>query len=126
MDTTAVFDIHRERGDVLLRDLQAVFAWAQQTRGFKPTPAHARKAISLRGITAIVQERRLPSLDPDGSDIDLAGMPEALTAALKRYLAETPGYDPANPTLMQPSPEPANQHLYVLFGLRRILAGLFA
>ena len=108
--------VWQARADQLVQGLKGVLAWAREAKGLAPGQPDLRKAVSLRGIAMISGDLRLPVLHAEeGGSLDLSGMPHDLALPLRRYLAETGGYDPLLPYDQQRSDEPARQHSYVLF-----------
>ncbi len=112
-------DLWQARAYALLQNLEAVLAWARDAKWLAPSQANLPRAVTLRGIASIAEERRLPVLHTDGEGLlDLSDMPDALALPLCRSLGETGGYDLALPYSQQRSEEPQRQRSYVLFAAR--------
>ena len=115
-------DVWRARAIELHDSVRAVLAWMRDVKGFVPTNADLREALSLRDIAMIVDDRFCPTGDAGGL-FDLHDIADHLVASLRRYLAETGGYDPALSFGQQRSQEPAQQHGYMLFAIGREQTG---
>ncbi len=118
------YSVWQARADQLVQGLKGVLAWAREAKGLAHGQPDLRKAVSLQGIAMISDDLRLPVLHAkERGSLDLSGMPDALALPLRRYLAETGGYDPALPYDQQRLDEPAKQHSYVLFAACQHLPG---
>ncbi len=114
-------DLWRARADAFLEGIRPILDWARDVAGPKPSESELLAIVSWSGVCSLVENRSLLLDRNDCSRLlSLSERPE-LVVPLRRYLADTAGYDPALPAEQQRSAVPETHHGYVLFTLRDAL-----
>ena len=106
--------------------VRPVIAWARHEKGLPigddPVPA----MLSLKALTGIVQDRKLPVPMPGGQVelVDLAAAPAELFTPLLGYLDNLPCYDPLRASSVEQPQQALVQHSYVLMHVRSVMPAL--
>jgi len=110
----------------LVNCVRPVMTWTQDEKGLPigddPVPA----MLSLKALTGIAQDRKLPVPVPGGQVelLDLAAAPAELFAPLLGYLSNLPCYDPLCASGVEQPEQALVQHSCVLMHLRAVMPAL--
>ncbi len=111
--------VFREGAVRILATVAPVLVWLRDHKGIPLDIELIRLSIELRWMWRLAMDRIVLLRDRESGkihDLDVSDeIPEEIISALKSYLWELPGYDPALPLDRQRGDEPGRQHGFAQF-----------
>jgi intracellular multiplication protein IcmO len=111
--------VFKDRATALVGAVAPALVWLRDHKGVALNIEVIRFSIELRWIWKLAIEKVALLRDPATETVrglDVNGeIPEDITALLRSYLSELPGYDPTLPLDQQKGDEPSKQHGYAQF-----------